>query len=73
MEAHVASYECEWRATIDDPDRMARFVSFVNAPDEPDATVVFVRERGQIRPARPGEQAESPVRADLERPLARTP
>ena len=38
-----------------DPDRLARFVSFVNAPDEPDPTVVFVRERGQIRPARPDE------------------
>lgn len=56
MEAHVATYECEWKATIDDPQRAARFVSFVNAPDEPDPTIVFVRERDQIRPARPDER-----------------
>ncbi len=58
MEAHVASYECEWAATLADPARRARFVTFVNAPDEPDPTVVFVRERDQIRPARPGELLE---------------
>ncbi|WP_426571964.1 nitrite reductase large subunit NirB [Aquihabitans sp. McL0605] len=55
MEAHVAAYECEWAATLEDPQRLARFVTFVNAPDEPDPTVVFVRERHQIRPARPDE------------------
>jgi nitrite reductase (NADH) large subunit len=36
--------------------RLARFTSFVNT-DEPDPTVVFVRERGQIRPAGDGERA----------------
>jgi nitrite reductase (NADH) large subunit len=55
MEAHVAAYECEWTATLASPQRLARFVTFVNAPDEPDPTVVFVRERDQIRPARPEE------------------
>ncbi len=55
MQAHVDSYECEWTATLEDPVRLARFVSFVNAPEEPDSTVVFVRERDQIRPARPDE------------------
>lgn len=56
MAAHVAAYECEWKATIDDPERLRRFVTFVNAPEEPDPTIVFVRERGQIRPARPDER-----------------
>jgi nitrite reductase (NADH) large subunit len=55
MERHVASYECEWRATVEDPERVKRFVSFVNAPDAADPTVVFVEERGQIRPARDDE------------------
>ncbi len=55
MEAHVAAYECEWAATLASPERLARFVTFVNAPDEPDPTVVFVRERDQVRPARPDE------------------
>jgi nitrite reductase (NADH) large subunit len=48
---HVDSYECEWKATIEHPDRVSRFVSFVNAPDALDPTIVFVEERGQIRPA----------------------
>lgn len=65
MEAHVATYECEWKATIDDPDRVARFVSFVNAPEEPDPTIVFVRERGQIRPARADERAISDEMEDV--------
>jgi nitrite reductase (NADH) large subunit len=55
MARHIDAYECEWAATLDRPDRLARFVTFVNAPDEPDPTVVFVRERSQIRPARPDE------------------
>jgi nitrite reductase (NADH) large subunit len=56
MARHVESYECEWKATVEDPDRVRRFVSFVNAPEEADPTVVFVEERGQIRPARPDER-----------------
>ncbi|HET9442859.1 MAG TPA: nitrite reductase large subunit NirB, partial [Acidimicrobiales bacterium] len=35
MAHHVATYECEWKATIDDPEKMRRFRTFVNA-DEPD-------------------------------------
>jgi nitrite reductase (NADH) large subunit len=59
MARHVDSYECEWKATLDDPERLARFRSFVNA-DEPDPSLVFVRERGQRRPALPHER-EVPV------------
>jgi nitrite reductase (NADH) large subunit len=55
MERHVATYECEWKATLDDPARLARFRSFVNV-DEPDPSLVFVRERGQRRPAQPHER-----------------
>jgi nitrite reductase (NADH) large subunit len=50
MAHHVETYECEWKATIDDPERMARFRTFVNS-DETDPNVVFVTERGQPRPA----------------------
>jgi nitrite reductase (NADH) large subunit len=56
MARHADTYECEWKATLADPVRLARFTSFVNT-DEPDPTVVFVRERGQIRPAGDGERA----------------
>ena len=42
MARHVGAYEDEWRATLDDPDKLARFTSFVNAPDTPDPTIEFV-------------------------------
>ncbi|GII79150.1 nitrite reductase large subunit [Sphaerisporangium rufum] len=50
MARHVEGYFDEWRATIDDPDKMRRFVSFVNAPDVPDPSIVFETERDQIKP-----------------------
>ncbi len=50
MATHVASYVDEWRATVEDPERLSRFVSFVNAPDVPDPTVQFTVERGQPVP-----------------------
>ncbi|MER7752226.1 nitrite reductase large subunit NirB [Kitasatospora sp. NPDC097643] len=55
MARHIAGYRDEWAETLADPDRMRRFASFVNAPGTPDPAVTFVPERGQIRPARPGE------------------
>jgi nitrite reductase (NADH) large subunit len=55
MARHVASYFDEWKATIEDPEKLRRFVSFVNAPDTPEPAIRFVTERGQVRPARPGE------------------
>jgi nitrite reductase (NADH) large subunit len=54
---HVATYECEWKATLRDPERLARFVSFVNAPDAADPELVMVEERGQLRPLRAGEES----------------
>ena len=50
MSAHVDNYADEWRAALDDPDTLRRFVSFVNAPDTPDPTIEFSTEREQIRP-----------------------
>ncbi|WP_328736396.1 nitrite reductase large subunit NirB [Streptomyces bobili] len=53
MAAHVANYADEWATTINDPEKLARFVSFVNAPDTPDPVVGFVPERDQIKPDLP--------------------
>ncbi|MFD4600818.1 nitrite reductase large subunit NirB [Streptomyces sp. NPDC058464] len=53
MAAHVAHYADEWASTVDDPEKLARFVSFVNAPDTPDPVVGFVPERGQMKPDLP--------------------
>ncbi|MDH2430151.1 nitrite reductase large subunit NirB [Sphaerisporangium sp. TRM90804] len=50
MARHVATYFDEWRATLDDPEKLRRFVSFVNAPGIPDPSIVFETERGQIKP-----------------------
>jgi nitrite reductase (NADH) large subunit len=57
MAAHVASYSDEWADTLDDPEKVRRFVSFVNAPGAEDPGVARVSERGQPRPARPDERA----------------
>ena len=46
----VATYECEWRKAVEDPVTLRRFRHFVNS-DAEDSNVVFVEERGQIRPA----------------------
>jgi len=51
MEALVASYRCEWQATLEDPERRAQFRHFVNSKS-PDDKLAFVEERGQVRPAR---------------------
>ena len=58
MARHVGGYVDEWAATLADAEKLKRFVSFVNAPDVPDPTITFVDERGQIRPAQPGEAGE---------------
>ncbi|MCD0449923.1 nitrite reductase large subunit NirB [Actinocorallia sp. API 0066] len=50
MARHVESYGDEWRETLEDPERMARFVSFVNAPETPDPSISFEVERDQIKP-----------------------
>jgi len=55
MARHVAGYECEWKKAIETPEILRRFRHFVNS-DQPDRNVVFVAERGQVRPARPEEK-----------------
>ncbi|WP_426190408.1 nitrite reductase large subunit NirB [Massilia sp. DWR3-1-1] len=50
MQRVVDTYACEWKAAIDDPETRKRFRHFVNS-DTPDANIVFLSERGQIRPA----------------------
>jgi nitrite reductase (NADH) large subunit len=50
MARHVEDYTDEWRATLEDPERLGRFVSFVNAPTTPDPSIAFEPERDQIKP-----------------------
>lgn len=55
MQHVVDTYECEWKNAVTDPETRKRFRQFVNS-DQPDPNVVFVEERGQIRPATPEER-----------------
>ena len=41
MERHVEGYQDEWAAVLEDPEKLSRFVSFVNAPAEVDPTIAF--------------------------------
>ncbi len=50
MQHVVDTYQCEWKTAVTNPDVRKRFRSFVNS-DVPDERIVFVPERGQIRPA----------------------
>jgi nitrite reductase (NADH) large subunit len=50
MQYLVNTYQCEWKTTIEDPEKLQRFRHFVNS-DEPDPNIVHVEERGQKRPA----------------------
>ena len=62
MQHVVDTYQCEWKTAVTTPEVRQRFRSFVNS-DAVDATVKFVRERGQIRPARPDEKDQAAVNA----------
>ncbi|WP_406469795.1 nitrite reductase large subunit NirB [Streptomyces hirsutus] len=75
MRAHVSHYRDEWAETVDDPGKLARFVSFVNAPDTPDPVVGFVPERDQMKPdlplldigRRPAQSAETALEGSAQR------
>lgn len=61
MAAHVASYSDEWRDTLEDPDKLRHFQSFINAPDVADPSLAYVAERGQARPATAQERTDPTV------------
>lgn len=56
MRYHVATYQCEWKATLENPEKVQRFRHFVNT-DDADPSLAYVQERGQKRPATPAERA----------------
>jgi nitrite reductase (NADH) large subunit len=50
MAEHVSGYADEWAGVLEDPEKLERFQSFVNAPGTPDPTIEFRSERGQRVP-----------------------
>ncbi len=57
MQHVIDTYQCEWKTTIADEQKLKRFRHFVNSDDQ-DSHVLFVEERGQLRPANETERAE---------------
>ena len=58
MQSVVDTYQCEWKTTVENPEKAKRFRQFVNAPEAKDENIIFVEERGQIRPANEEDRAE---------------
>ena len=50
MQYNIDQYQCEWKTTIENPERLKRFKHFINS-DERDDNLAYVAERGQVRPA----------------------
>ncbi len=59
---HVEGYSCEWRGVLEDPDKLSRFVSFVNAPDVADPTIEFTERAGRKVPTDLGVPAMPKVK-----------
>jgi nitrite reductase (NADH) large subunit len=49
MAYQVGTYSCEWKKTIEDPQKLQRFNHFVNS-DIPDPSLQRIEERHQLRP-----------------------
>jgi len=47
---HIDGYACEWKGVLEDPAKLSKFVSFVNAPDVADPTVEFTQRSGRKVP-----------------------
>jgi len=50
MQTVVDNYQCEWKTTVENEERSKSFNAFVHS-DKGDSQIVFVPERGQLRPA----------------------
>ncbi len=57
MAANIANYQCEWKTTVENPERLKRFKHFINS-DEADNSLAYVLERGQRRPATKEERVQ---------------
>ena len=57
MNKLVASYQCEWKTTLQTPERLSRFKHFINS-EQQDENLSYVTERGQRRPATEAERIQ---------------
>ena len=61
MQRVVDTYACEWKEAVNNPETRKRFRHFVNS-EAKDNNVVFMEERGQIRPATVEERKRIPIK-----------
>jgi len=61
MQHTIDTYQCEWKTAINDEEKVKRFRQFVNS-DKEDSNVIFVEERGQVRPATDAEKKRSQLK-----------
>ncbi len=57
MQNNIDNYQCEWKTTISNPEKLKRFKHFINS-EQIDNHLAFKRERAQRIPASPVQQAE---------------
>lgn len=57
MASVIDTYQCEWKKTIEDPEKLKRFRHFINT-DKKDDNIIVVKERGQHRPATEDEMTK---------------
>ncbi|MDN3639093.1 nitrite reductase large subunit NirB [Simiduia curdlanivorans] len=55
MAHNISNYQCEWKTTIESPEKLKRFSHFINT-DSRDSNLAYVVERKQIRPANEQER-----------------
>ncbi|MGF1756852.1 nitrite reductase large subunit NirB [Photobacterium sagamiensis] len=53
----ISNYQCEWKTTIESPEKLKRFQHFINS-NEPDNKLTYVVERDQRRPASKQERIQ---------------
>ena len=58
MVENIGNYQCEWKTTIEDPEKLKRFSHFINS-DETDDNLAYVVERDQRRPATKEERIQA--------------
>ncbi|MBU2884547.1 nitrite reductase large subunit NirB [Gilvimarinus agarilyticus] len=55
MTSNIGKYQCEWKTTIESPEKLKRFRHFINS-EKQDENLAYVVERDQRRPANETER-----------------
>ncbi|MGQ9426062.1 nitrite reductase large subunit NirB [Gilvimarinus sp. F26214L] len=53
----IDAYQCEWKTTLENPEKLKRFRHFINSGAS-DSSLLYVQERGQRRPASKEERVK---------------